>query len=134
MKKIIIVLLVVITQYNCANAQKQPVTNVGGWHKIGDVTASFNLENESIMSVGNTKFKAIKLKVIDAPINIQSIDVYYQSGDIETIILKSMLTTGAETRIIELKNSAPFKKIVFTYKTISNSQQENAYLELYGLK
>lgn len=108
--------------------------NRSGWHKIGDVEASFNLDNESIISMGNDKFKAIKLKAISASVNILSIDIYYGSGDVETVNLKNLITAGSETRLVELKTASPLKKVVFSYKAPQNAQETKVLIELYGLK
>lgn len=137
MKKAIVILFVAfMTQINFLKAQAPGIvlSNKPGWHKIGDVTANFKLENESIIIMGADKFKAIKLKVTDAPINIQSLEVYYESGEVETIPVKSELKAGTETRIIDLKSTLSLKKVVFTYKTLPNSKEEKAHVELYGLK
>jgi hypothetical protein len=135
-KKTILLLFTLIAHIAPANAQKTPATsnNKAGWYKIGDVTANFKLDNESIMVIGGVKFKAIKLKVLDASINIEAVDIYYESGNIETTLLKSTITKGAETRIIEIKSNSPLKKVIFNYKAMPNSQEEDVQIELYGLK
>lgn len=137
MKKILLFLFVLVAaQVNSVNAQKPAVvvSSKAGWHKIGEVTASFKLENESIIVLGADKFKSIKLKVTDAPLNLESLEVYYESGDTEKIPVKSELKAGSETRVIDLKGDRELKKVVFTYKTLPNSADEKAHVELYGLK
>ena len=106
-----------------------------GWHKIGEVKASFKMENESISVLGKDAFKAIKLKVTDAPINIENIQVFYENGDPENISVKNELKSGSETRVIDLKGGTrELKKVVFTYKTLPNAKNDKAHVELYGLK
>jgi hypothetical protein len=136
MKKIIVLMLALaFVQVNTAMAQKPGVviSNKEGWHKIGEVTASFKMENESILIVGASQFKSIKLKVIDAPINIELLNVYYKSGDVEEIRVKSELKAGEETRSMDVKQK-DIKKVQFTYKTMPNSKNEKAHIELWGLK
>ena len=137
MKKILLFLFVLIAvQINSVQAQTPGVvvSTKAGWHKIGEVAASFKLENESIVVLGADKFKSIKLKVTDANLNLQSLEVYYESGDTEKIPVKSDLKAGAETRVIDLKSDRELKKVVFTYKTVPNAAEEKAHVELYGLK
>ena len=107
-----------------------------GWHKIGETNANFKTENESIIVLGADKFKAIKLKITEAPVNIQSLQVFYESGEVEEITVKNEIPAGGETREIDLKNGVTkeLKKVVFTYKTLPNRQDEKAHIELYGLK
>ncbi|HEY5825314.1 MAG TPA: hypothetical protein VIT44_13160 [Cyclobacteriaceae bacterium] len=140
MKKVMIIaiaLLATIGVVNSSYAQAPGVvtSNSAGWHKIGEVKASFKMENESISVLGADRFKSIKLKVTDAPINIENIRVFYESGESEEINVRSELKAGAETRVIDLKgNTQELKKIVFTYKTLPNVKEDKAHVELYGLK
>jgi len=137
MKKAILMLLVMVaTQVSVLKAQTPGVvvSTKPGWHKIGETTASFKMENESIVVLGADKFKSIKLKVTDAAVNIISLDVYYESGAMEQIPVKSELKAGSETRDIALKGDRELKKVVFTYKTVANSDKDKAHVELYGLK
>ncbi len=136
MKTIFIALFVILTQSSIGQSMATVETNSNtkGWQKLGDVTASFNLDNESIMVVSAGKIKSIRLKVLNASITIQTLYIYYESGEIETVILKSMLTPGAETKPIDLKKGSAFKKVVFTYNSVPNENKENAQIELYGHK
>jgi hypothetical protein len=136
MKKIIVLMLAfAFVQVNTAWAQKPGIvtSNKEGWHKIGEITASFKMENESIVVMGADQFKSIKLKVTDAPINIELLNVYYESGDVEEIPVKSELKAGAETRAMAVKQK-DIKKVQFTYKTMPNSTHEKAHVELWGMK
>ncbi len=135
MKNIILILLAAfLFSANAAIAQKPGVviSNKAGWHKIGEVTASLKTETESIIVLGADTFKAIKLKVTDASVNLLTLKVYYETGEIEEIPVKSVLNAGEETRIMDLKVK-PLKKVSFTHQSLSNSK-EKAQVELYGLK
>jgi hypothetical protein len=140
MKKLFVVLLVLLAavKVNAVFAQDPGIVTSSkpGWHKIGETTASFKSENESIIVLGADKFKAIKLKVTEAPVNIQSLQVFYESGEVEEINVRNEIQAGGETREIDLKNgmSKELKKVVFVYKTLPNRQDEKAHVELYGLK
>ena len=137
MKKAAIILVVLIAAVSGAYAQKPAVVteNEAGWTKIGEITASFKMQNESIVVLGADEFDAIKLKVTDAPINIERLQVFYESGDMEEIEVKSPLNIGDETRVINLeKPDRDIQKVAFTYKTMPNYQGEKAHVELHGLK
>jgi hypothetical protein len=106
-----------------------------GWQRIGEVTASFKTSSESIVVMGADNFQAIKLRVKDAPINIERLQVFYESGDMEEIEVSSGLNEGAETPVMNLKNpTQDIQKVAFTYKTLPNQQGEKAEVELFGLK
>ena len=137
MKKSVVLILILFVAFAAAFAQSPGVVTSAkpGWHKIGEVKASFKTENESIIVLGKDAFKSIKLMVTDAPINIQNIQVFYETGDPEEISVRSELKAGAETRVIDLKGGTrELKKVVFTYKTLPNAKDEKAHVELYGLK
>jgi hypothetical protein len=139
MKKLVLLLIVLMAAViNFAYAQDPGVVTSSkpGWHKIGETTAKFEAENESILVLGKDKFKSIKIKVTDAPINIESVQVFYENGEVEEVSVKNELKAGAETRSIDLKGGATqeLKKVVFVYKTLPNSKDEKAHVELYGLK
>jgi hypothetical protein len=138
MKKVILVFFVMSAMLvNTAFAQEPSImlSDKPGWHKIGEVKADFKMENQSISVMGKDQFKSILLKVTDAPINIEGIQVFYESGDMEEFDVKNELKAGAETKKLDMKGGAQqIKKVTFTYKTLPNQQDEKAHVELYGLK
>ena len=137
MKKVSVLLCLLCITFMAALAQEPAImfSNKPGWHKIGEVKADFKMENESIAVMGKDKFKSILLKVTDAPINIANIEVIYESGDKENFDVKNEMKPNSETRVIDLKSpNQEIKKVVFTYKTLPNSQADKAQVELYGLK
>jgi hypothetical protein len=138
MKRAVVVVMVLLgLLVNSAFAQKPAVvlSNEPGWHKIGEITASFKMEDESIAVLGADKFAAIKLRVTDAAINIVHVQVFYEDGQMEEVDVKNELTAGSETRVIDLAGSdKELKKVAFTYKTLPNQKDEKAHIELYGYK
>ena len=137
MKKLIALVFVLPLLFNVSFAQKPAVmvSDKPGWHKIGEVTADFKMEKDEIAVLGADKFKAILLKVVDAPIHIANLEVYYETGDKEDVAVATDLKAGAETRVINLKGAAnDLKKVSFTYKTLPNSKNDKATVELYGMK
>ena len=85
--------------------------------------------------LGKDQFKSLKLKVTDAPINIESVQVVYESGEKEDLTVQSELQAGNETKVLDLKNSSKeIDKVVFKYKTMPSYRNEKAHVELYGLK
>jgi hypothetical protein len=136
MRKAAVVLIMVFAAC-IVYAQKPAVvaSNAPGWHRIGQVNASFKMQNESISVLGADKFNAIKLKVTDAPINIERVQVFYESGDMQEVTVSNKLQPGAETRVIDLDGTnREIKKVTFTYRTLPNSNNDKAEVELYGLK
>jgi hypothetical protein len=138
MKKIMkLMLLLLAFGIFAAHAQK-PVVLTGtekGWHKIGEITASFDKQTESIIVMGKDEFAAIKLKVTDAPINIERVEVLYEGGEKQEINVANVIQAGGDTRVIDLKASnREISRVLFTYKTLPNRKDKKADVELYGYK
>lgn len=139
MKKVIATFLMVMAAacYTTLFAQKPAVVgdNEPGWKHIGHTTASFKSQNESITVLGADEFTALRLKVSDAGLNINRMQVFYESGDMEEINISQHLSDGSESKVIDLKHpDRDIKKVAFTYNTEPNAQGEKAEIDLFGLK
>jgi len=134
-KSLLLCILIFITgNFILAQKPKIILKNKEGWQKIGEVKASFKMEVESIIVMGADKFKSIRLKVTGAPINIESLKVFYASGEVDDIPVKSELMPGDATRVMDVKPQKKIKKVFFAYKTLPNNKNEKAQVELWGLK
>jgi hypothetical protein len=139
MKKTVVSLVIVlaILCYTNIYAQKPAVvsSNEAGWQHIGQTTASFKSQSESIAILGADEFTAIKLKVTEAPLHIERLQVFYESGDMEEIDVRSEIGANNETKVIKLKHpDRDINKVAFTYKSAPNAKGEKADVALYGLK
>ena len=106
MKKIVIMFSMMLGAVGITNAQKPAVvtSNEKGWQHIGQTSASFKSQSESIEVLGADEFTAIRLKVEEAPLHIEKLQVFYESGDSEEITVRSQFNPGTETRVINLKH------------------------------
>lgn len=139
MKRLVVLFIMTLAVlfYTKVFAQKPAVvaSNEAGWQHIGQTTASFKSQNESIEVLGADEFTAIKLKVTDAPLHIERLQVFYESGDMEEINIRSEIGANSETKVVKLKHpDRDINKVAFTYKTAPNASGEKADVELYGLK
>ena len=136
-KRVVGILFLLTLLANAVTAQKPAVvlSDEQGWQRIGQVTASFKTTSESIVVMGADNFQAIRLKVTDAPIHIDRLQVFYESGDMEELHVNSELREGAQTPALNLKNSnQDIQKVAFTYRTLPNEKGDKSDVELYGLK
>jgi hypothetical protein len=118
-------------------AQKPAVvtSNEPGWQHIGQVSASFKSQKESIEVLGADEFTAIKIKVSEAPLHIDRLQVIYESGASQDIDVKTQINPGTETRVIKLDHpDRDIARVSFTYHTVANAKGEKADVQLYGLK
>jgi hypothetical protein len=106
-----------------------------GWHRIAGLEASFKKQNESVHIMGNDEFQALRFSVVDAPIHIERMQVFYESGDMEDVDVKSEMKAGEKSKVFQLKHAGrDISKIAFTYHSVGNQGSDKAELEIYGLK
>ena len=139
MKKITGVFLAALFAMNVipANAQKPAVVtdDDSGWQKIGETTASFQPRNESMVVLGADEFMALKIKVENAALQIERLQVFYESGEMEELKVPNTIQAGEESEVFNLeKPDRDIQKVAFTYRTVSNSDGDKAEVLLYGLK
>jgi len=137
MKKIMIVLFLAIMGINNTGIAQTKVvlSDKKGWHKIGETTVDFTKDRDEVMVVGADKFAALIFKVDEAPIHIMDIEVFYESGDNQNVNVNFPVKSPGQTKEIDLKGGErAIKKIVFVYKTLSNTKDVKAHVEIYGLK
>jgi hypothetical protein len=138
MKKTVVIvfaLLFAMVTYTFAQEPAIVTSDKPGWHKIGEVKADFKMDSESIAVLGKDQFKAIKLKVTDATMDIEKVTVFFESGSTQEIPVHGAIKAGVETGEYKLQNpTEEIKKVTFTYKSLPNAKDEKAHVELYGLK
>lgn len=139
MKKSFLLIAMALFAWNIqpATAQKPAVVvgNEEGWQKIGETVASFKSQDESIAVIGADEFLAIKIKVEDAPLHINRLQVFYESGEMEEIDVQKRIQAGDESDVFRLKHpDRDIQKVAFTYNTVPNAEGDKADVELLGLK
>ena len=138
MKKVLLSILLATVGICGTTIAQQPaiiVSDKTGWHRIGETTVNFQKETDEIMLFGADRFASIKFKVEDAPIDLVSMEVFYESGDTQTVKINMPIKLKGESRIIDLNGGERnVKKIAFVYKTLPNRKDVKAHVELWGLK
>jgi hypothetical protein len=136
-KAIIIVLLAITGSYGRLWAQVPEIitSDKTGWHKIGETTVDFKKEKDEIVIVGADRFASIKFKVDDAPIELVSMEVYFDKGGKQDIKVNMPIKAPGDSKEFELKGGEQdLKKVVFIYKTLPNRKDNKAHIELWGMK
>jgi hypothetical protein len=137
MKRMILFLMSTFLTFTAIQAQKPEVItkNKPGWNKIGDAKVDFSTDKDKFVLLGKDQFKALKIKVKDAPVHIENMQVQFEGGVTEDISLASELKTGGESREIDLKNKdKEIKNVTFVYRTVTGSGTKKSEVELWGLK
>ena len=137
MKRIVLLVVATFLTFSFVNAQKPEVItkDKAGWHKIGDAKVDFKTDKDKFIIIGKDRYKALQVKVKDAPVHMESMQVAYEGGGTEDISLKTQYKPGGESRTIDLKNgSAEIKNVTFVYHTVNTTADKKAEIELWGLK
>src|SRR5437773_2635343 len=121
MKKILLLSVFSFLFISMLNAQKPEVitSNKPGWHKIGETTVGFKTDRDALVVLGADNFKSIVIKVTDAPIHLDDLEVYYDNDTKQDVQVRSDFQKGQETRVIDLTGGTrSLKRVVFKYKTV----------------
>lgn len=136
MKNIILLSFLIVSSLRMYSQQPGIViSDKEGWHKIGETTVDFKTETDEIVVIGADRFAFIKIKVDKEPIDLISFEIYFESGDKQIVTIGKEFKAPGETRVVQLNGGErSIKKVVFTYKTVPNSKDKKAHVELWGMK
>lgn len=137
MKKVIIILLAIAGSFGKATSQQPSVvmSDKPGWQKIGNRVVDLQKDRDEIAVIGADRFAGIKFKVLKSAIDLQDLDILYEDGTREDVQVRTPITAGGESRVIDLKGTErDIKSIVFVYKTLPNMSDQKATVEIWGLK
>lgn len=105
---------------------------VGNWEKLGQQKVNFKSERDVIKCSSSKTYSALKIKVEEAPVEFESVQVRYANGSTQDIELRNVIRAGGESRVINLTgNKRAIKEIVFRYKTQKVSKGK-AQVEVWG--
>ena len=84
---------------------------------------------------GDEHYKALKIKAVDAGVHIESIQVVYANGTPDDIPIRYDFKRGEESRQIDLAGKdRNIKEISFVYRSMANSRDEKAHIQILGLQ
>ena len=138
MKKLVMITMVVISAIYGINGHDNHTVVLSDrtdWHKIGETTVNFDTDRDEVSVSGADKFAALKFKVMDVPIHLMSMEVYFDDGNKQDLNVNFPIKPKGESRVIEFEGGErDLKKVVFVYKTITNRNDREAHVEIWGLK
>ncbi len=135
MKKLVLMLLLVASSANVlAQTPKVVVSDKDGWHKIGETTVSHDKEMDKIQILGANRFAAIKIKVTDAPIRLESFDIYFDNNEKKSVKIGKEIKNEGETSVVTFEGEKVIKHVDFFYHSIGQAKDKKAHVELWGLK
>lgn len=124
-------LLATVTLAGSADAQRRPDR---GWELLGTKKVGF-LVDRDVVAVGRSegRFKAIKLRVRNAPIHVNDLKVVYANGAPDDLQVRSEIRAGGETRAIDLKGrERAIREVQLVYRS-RPTFRGLATVEVWGL-
>lgn len=124
-------MLATISLAGPADAQRRPDR---GWELLGSKKVGF-ITDRDVIQVGRRegRFKAIKLRVKEAPIYMTDLKVIYSYGQPDDLPIRSEIRAGGETRAIDLKGrERAIKEIQMVYRS-KPTFKGLATVEVWGL-
>jgi hypothetical protein len=98
--------------------------SVGRWERLGSREIGLWVDRD-VIRVGANKggFRKIKLNVIGNAIHVENVTVVYGNGSPDNIPLRSKITPGTDSRIIDLQGgSRIIRRIDLTLRSVRNGK------------
>lgn len=135
MKNLALMLLFVTSYANVlAQVPKVVVNDKDGWHKIGETTVNFDKESDKILILGANRFASIKITVTEAPIRLDSFDVFFDNNEKKSVTIGKDIKDQGETEVVNFNGEKVIKEVVLFYHTVGENGNKKAHVELWGLK
>jgi hypothetical protein len=136
MKKTLIVLLTMIGISSKMNAQQPAVvvSDKDGWHKIAETRVDHKTDKDEVMVMGADKFATLIVKVTEAPVELQSVNVVFEDGTSQSANINKSFKSPGQTDLIKLSGEREIKKVVFMYKSMTTKEDKKGHVELWGMK
>jgi hypothetical protein len=106
----------------------------GTWEKLGERTVKHRAERDEIrVTIKDGRFRRIKLRVLQRPVQFFDVKVHFANGDVQDISMRNRIKAGGETRVIDLKGgNRVIQKVVFRYETETVRKGRRAKVQLWG--
>ncbi|MBU6270801.1 MAG: hypothetical protein KGQ67_05815 [Betaproteobacteria bacterium] len=111
--------------------------SVGGrpgrdWYKLAEAHAGKLIDRDEIDVRTDRAFTAIRLRVFEAPVEINSVRVYFRNGENRNLPVRQHIERGGSTRVIDLPGERRIiSKVVCWYNTPASARRD-ARVEIWG--
>jgi len=105
----------------------------GTWEIIGSRDVNYEADKDEIVATRlEGIFTSIQVRVKNAPINMQKLELKYGNGEIQEIDLRNNFAANSESKVIDLPgNKRVIRRAVFWYDT-KNISERKGVVELWG--
>ncbi|HLJ49332.1 MAG TPA: hypothetical protein VKU01_25135 [Bryobacteraceae bacterium] len=115
-----------------ASAYAQPGKN---WDYLGEANVDGQVDHDSIKVTGSQgTFRAIRLRVENAPIEFDHVVVHYGNGATVPIQIRSKIPAGGQTRVIDLPGDRRIIESVELWYARASGSPAKPKVRLWGLR
>lgn len=101
---------------------------IGRWEKLGQRTVNLYIDRDVIKCSHQGTFRAIKFRVLRAPVSFQKVYVKYANGASEDLKFNQLVRAGSDSGELDLRgNKRVIKEIVVYYKTEKKQPRANKH-------
>ena len=94
------------------------------WEKLGQRSVKRGVDKDVMhVTIANGGFRQLKIAVKKSPANIKKIIVEYANGKRDELKLRSVISAGSESRLMDLRGGKRvIRKVTFYYETIERGR------------
>ncbi|MEZ9197454.1 hypothetical protein [Shewanella sp. 10N.286.54.B9] len=94
------------------------------WEKLGQRSVKRGVDKDVMhVTIANGGFRQLKIAVKKSPVNIKKIIVEYANGKRDELKLRSVISAGSESRLMDLRGGKRvIRKVTFYYETIERGR------------
>lgn len=122
--------------------QQSSKSNDADWVKIGQTTLNlsedygiFDWDRDREETINaNDKYSAIRFKAKDAKVNLSKIEVEYDNGKKENLSMPGAIEANTDSKQFKLDTREDLDKITFNFMKDESAANDEAVIEVWGLK
>ena len=94
------------------------------WEKLGQRSVKRGMDKDVMhVTVAEGGFRQLKISVKKSPVNIKKIIVEYANGKRDELKLRSVISAGSDSRLMDLRGGKrAIRKVTFYYETIERGR------------
>lgn len=119
----------------CSQAQSTQLVTPANtdWQKIAETIMVFGKDSAVINIKGVERYMSFYFHVINGGIDLQSMKVYYENGEMQDFAINEKVKPEANSRVFDLVGDArKMKSVVIKYQPMLHSDDRAARVELWA--
>jgi hypothetical protein len=112
---------------------ERPSDVPAGWDRIATRNVSFRVDHDAVVAIGQGMFRALRIDVDDATIEMYNIKVTFADGSVFSPQTRVVFGADTRSRVIDLPGAArTIRRIDFYYRSVDRRPVGRATVQVYG--